>query len=158
MLWAYVKSFVSHWIALMSGVLGLILAIAFRIYPGAPPWIFDVMCLAGFQLAGFLAFRDIFKEARPYSQETFEHARRVFDGLSPEAHAFLRRVCVERYVQGAGNMFGLESLGFLSHDLSNGLNFLLPPYNRIVPRLLHERDQSAAEPSRVRWLRFKPFK
>jgi hypothetical protein len=124
----------------LFGLFAFIWTIIIVFYPTAPAWIFGVLCLLAFFFACFCAWRDAHREARPYEEASFAHAKQTFDGLNESEKASLRRVVIEKSVAQEPNSAKLERIGFCRRDTQSAHLSLHPDLAMILQRLVREWD------------------
>ena len=82
----------------------------------------------------------MFREARPYSEETFTYAQSEFDKLPDDLKEELRRQVIEKIFSAGMADPRLEATIFVRRDGTTGKQSLDPLYEKIVARLVRQRE------------------
>jgi hypothetical protein len=127
----------------MSGIISVLvwaLAAYWEPMPLSLRWAFILGGIIGLLAAGFSAWRDMRREARPYGEGTYKHAKVLFANLAEADKAALERIAVERNLAAAlvPDCGRLEQTGMVDRNLATAMLSLHPEYRLIVPRLVKE--------------------
>lgn len=137
------------WIALMSGLAGVILAAAGASGFGQlPDWAFWLTAGICFLVAAFRVWREQFRTAHPYDEASFQHARKLFDGLPDGDKSMYVRLLVEKrvYLQGEDNRM-LRRSGLIRHDPVTGDFYVSPDYESAGAALAKEWEHKQVRPA-----------
>ena len=95
---------------------------------------------ASFIVAIFLVWRDTYRQAHPYDEETFRSAQLLFDALTEEEKATFEQLAIEKIMPGNKVLNKLEGTAprFVKRDFTLGTYSISSDYSQIVPRLVKE--------------------
>jgi len=130
----------------MGGILGVCIWALGAIVEPIPlslRWTFLACGIIALLASCFFAWRDMYREARPYEEETYQHAKAIFAKLSEEAKGALEQLVIRKGVIPNTGAISLELRGtdFVLQDMGDsnlGVCRLNPEYLKIVARLVKE--------------------
>ena len=135
----FLVAVVKHWLASMGGGLFACLTMAASLWsPQWLAWLFGLLCFAFVISACFLAWRDQYREAHSYDEETFAFVKAQFMLLNEEEKTSLARLAIAKRLPSDQMPATLESTGFLQRDFTTGHVGIAADFSRILPQLVKE--------------------
>lgn len=136
----FLRAVYDDWLALMSGIAGVLLGAAAASGRGPLPdwtfWLAAALCLI---VASFRVWRTQHRAAHPYDDARLAYARSLFAALTDPEREWLEAVAVQRSSHlPPPQQMRLTDSQFLGRDPVTGRYFVDPAYEPVVLRLLKE--------------------
>ena len=136
--WKFFVDLYRHWFLLMGGLFGFLWLIASLNWSGLSPWWLFVLGFVAFVIASFLAWRDQYREAHPYSEERYQAARRKATNFTEDQWLAFERLAIEGSVPADQLPPTLEATAMIDRDYTTAHCSIKPDFALIIPRLIKE--------------------
>lgn len=135
--WEFLCRFYKHWVSSVGGTVAICFGVIQDVRGGLtlPFWVGGAIALL---VAGFLTWRDSYRESRPYSAETDAFVRRHWVEQTPERRELLRRLLIEKQLR-ADATINLESCRFVARNFQ-GMYSILPEFGQALAKVASEED------------------